>query len=89
MVLPITWEAVIDSGIEFPFLHNKTVDFLIISPCPSSLTVTRVLRERNPTDRKGGYLADRAISEEWSLTQNIQIVKVVICDNAKECKFTC
>lgn len=89
MLLPITWEAVIESGIEFPLLHNKGVDFQIISPCPSSLNGTGVIRERNVTNRKGGNLADRAISEEWSLTQNIQIGKVVICGNAKECRFPC
>lgn len=89
MLLPVTREAVIDSGIEFPLLHNKTVDFYIMPPCCSSLNDTGVIRERNLTDRKGANLADRAISEEWSLTQNIQIEKVVIRGNAKECRFTC
>lgn len=66
MLLPITWEAIIDSVIEFLLLHNKTVDFLIMPPCPSSLNDTEVILERNLTDRKGGNLADEAISEEWS-----------------------
>ena len=66
MLLPITWEAIIDSVIGFLLLHNKTVDFLIMLQCPSSLNDTEVIRESNLTDRKGGNLADEAISEEWS-----------------------
>lgn len=93
MLLPIAWVAIIGSGIEFPLLysstkqHNETVDFSVKSQFPSSLNGTGVKSERNLTDRKGGNLTRGAISEEWSLTQNIQVGKVVICGNAKECGF--
>ena len=58
ILLPITWIAIIGSGVEFPLLysstrqHNETVDFLVMSPFPSSLNDTGVISERNLTDRK-------------------------------------
>lgn len=93
MLLPVTWEAIIGSGIEFFLLysstkqHNETVDFSVLSPIPGSLNDTGVISERNLTDRKGGNFTDGAVSEEWSLAQNIQVGEIVICGNAKECRF--
>lgn len=94
MLLPVTWEAIIGSGIELSLLysstkqHSETVDFSVLSPFPRSLNDTGVISERNLTDRKGGNFTDGAVSEEWSLAQNIQAGEIVICGNAKECRFT-
>jgi len=80
--------------MQFPLLcsstkqHNETVGLSVMSPFPSSLNDTGVLSERNLTDRDSGNLTDRAISEEWALTQNIQVGKVVVGGNAKEHRFT-
>lgn len=90
----VTWVAIIGSGIEFPLLHsspkqhNETVDFSVLSLFPGSLNGTGVISERNLTDRKGGNLTDGAVDEERSLTQNIQVGEIVLCGNAKECRFT-
>ena len=93
MLLATTWVAVTGRGTEFPILyaspkqHNETVDFSVMSPFPSSLNDTGVTSEMNPTDRRGGNLMNGDVSEERSLTQNVQVGKAVICGNAKERRF--